>query len=637
MSETWNVARYLIHRLGQLGIDALFGVPGNHLGPFLEVLAEERAAGRTKLAWIGTPTEIGAGSAADGYARIRGVGAVAVTYGVGAFSLLNPIGGAYVEEIPLIVLNGTPTYEQWLNLRSIGLITSHMSQRFESNLDIYRQVTADAQAISIGGLAPWQIDAAFATCVSTRKPVYLEVTEDVFKAECAAPEGEIEATPRGSNRLLLKGAIEAAVAKIRASRRPILWGGEEIDRLRLADDFQGLVEATELPFCTTIGAKSVLSENHPQFHGVYNGKASLPEVRHMFKDVADLRIGLGAWSTSKNLGGDVDLGEDWIKAAHEGVTVGSRFFPKVQLGDFLRGLRAALDDARLAASGEDYYGAGIGELAGAPESRVEFLASLSETEGADPGAASMAEMAPMTGFATIPTMAEAATPEPPLTYDNLFARINKFLDEATEGTGIEATNPYYVVSDAAFALLGSQNLHRVERRSFFAQNAWLAIGYSVGAATGIKLAKPDKRSLVFVGDGSFQETCQEMSSHTRLRQDSVVFVLNNEDFYGIEQMLVHPCFYAGQEPEAYYNVLHPWNYARFAEVFGSKETPMTGFEVRTFTELEDVLRTIADPGHAANRGPILVQVRLARRDYPAAIGYAVEEKCRSANSPSARG
>src|SRR6185295_4678763 len=113
MSETWNVSRYLIHRLDQLGIEHLFGVPGNHLGPFLE----ELAAGRTRLAWIGTPTEIGAGSAADGYARIRGVGAVAVTYGVGAFSLLNPIGGAYVEEIPVIVLNGTPTYEQWLNLR----------------------------------------------------------------------------------------------------------------------------------------------------------------------------------------------------------------------------------------------------------------------------------------------------------------------------------------------------------------------------------------------------------------------------------------------------------------------------------------------------------------------------------------
>ena len=77
------------------------------------------------------------------------------------------------------------------------------------------------------------------------------------------------------------------------------------------------MDATGTPFCTTIGAKSILSENHPLFHGVYNGKASLPEVRRMFKEVAHCRIGLGAWTTSKNLaatwpGGGLD------QAAHEG-------------------------------------------------------------------------------------------------------------------------------------------------------------------------------------------------------------------------------------------------------------------------------------------------------------------------------
>src|SRR4051812_46629404 len=111
-----NVARYLLTRLRQIGIEHLYGVPGNHLGPFL---SELHAMG--EIEWVGTPTENGAGYAADGYARVRGVGAAAVTYGVGAFSLLNPIGGAYVEEVPLVVINATPTFEQWLNFRSIGL------------------------------------------------------------------------------------------------------------------------------------------------------------------------------------------------------------------------------------------------------------------------------------------------------------------------------------------------------------------------------------------------------------------------------------------------------------------------------------------------------------------------------------
>jgi len=165
-----------------------------------------------------------------------------------------------------------------------------------------------------------------------------------------------------------------------------------------------------------------------------------------------------------------------------------------------------------------------------------------------------------------------------------------------------------------------------ERRSYFAQNAWLAIGWSMGAASGIKCALPDRRPLVFVGDGSFQETVQELSTHARLKQDCVVFVLNNEDFYGIEQMLVHPCFYAGRdEDEGFYNILHPWSYARLADVFATPSTPVTGFAVATHGELDEVLRVIADTAHPANRGPILVQVRLPRRSFPRAIGYAVKD------------
>lgn len=159
-------------RLEQLGITHLFGVPGDHLGPFLSTLHE-----KTTVRWVGTPTEGGAGQAADAFARVKsadadpslgeqGIGAVAVTYSVGAFNLLNAIGGAFAEYVPLIAINAAPSYEQWLNQQAIGLLTSHMSQRPESNLEVYRQVTVDAQAISNPGLAPTQIDSAITACLS---------------------------------------------------------------------------------------------------------------------------------------------------------------------------------------------------------------------------------------------------------------------------------------------------------------------------------------------------------------------------------------------------------------------------------------------------------------------------------------
>ena len=611
----WTVARYLAARLAELGVGHLFGVPGNHLGPFLPAVLD---AG---VKWVGNCNEINAGYAADGYARASGVGAVAVTYGVGALSVLQPVGGSYVEEIPVIVITGAPTYEQWLNLRAIGLLTSHMSPNTRSNVDAFRQVTADAQVVTGSRMAPVQIDALLTTMLTERRPVYLEVWENVWAGECAAPEGRLVPLPRPTTKAndVMRGkAVKAAVDLVCALGSPILWGGEEIDRYGLRAEFTSLVDATGIPFCTTIGGKSIVSENHPLFHGVYNGKASLPEVRDIFKNVAKCRIGLGSWTTSKNLGGTRAVGEDWIVAAHQGVSVGSQYFPDVKLGEFITSLRDALVECRQQAERTgtggwtaDYYqvrdaapvAATDSRGMDAPEigSRAEFIASLDAPSPAEQG----------------------------LTYDSFFQRISGFLDESASGSGVDATSPYVVVSDAGFSLLGSQNLKMPQPRSYFCQGSWLAIGYSVGAVTGVKAARPDKRPLVFVGDGSFQETCQELSTQTRLRHDTVVFVMNNENFYGIEQMLVHPCFYepgSGEGP-SFYNELHGWRYHRLAEVFGGPETPMTGYEVRTHAELDRVLRVLENAADPVNRGPVLVQVCVPRADYPRAIGYEVDDHC----------
>jgi indolepyruvate decarboxylase len=193
------------------------------------------------------------------------------------------------------------------------------------------------------------------------------------------------------------------------------------------------------------------------------------------------------------------------------------------------------------------------------------------------------------------------------------------------GSGIEATCPYVVLSDAGFSLLAAQNLLMVERSSFHSQASWLAIGYAVGAVTGYKEGQPNKRAMVFVGDGSFQETCQALSCQTRLGQDNVIFVFNNDGFYGIEQMLVEPRFYreGGDRYKEYYNVLHPWNYAKLAEVFGNDKTPMRGFVISNHGELDDLLKVIDQDKPGC--GPILVQVVVPLRDYPESIKYKVDE------------
>ena len=601
VSPQCTVARYLALRLAELGITHLFGVPGNHLGPFLTTL---RAEG--DIEWVGTPTEGGAGQAADAYARIHGVGAAAVTYSVGAFNLLNACGGAYVEQVPLIAVNASPPYEQWQNYRALGLLTSHMSPRAESNLEAYRQVTVDAQAISHPGLAPGQIDAALTACLSERRPVYLEVMEDLWDEPCPEPEAPLVRRDRpfgARNQPMLDDAVQAVLTLVEehpgpdGRPRPIVWAGEEIDRFRLAGQLTDLVEATGVPFCTTVGAKAVVDEDAAQFHGVYNGHASHPDVHDVFKDWATCRIGLGAWSTSKNLGGEQCVGTDWVMAAHGGVSVGTTYFPDVRLEQLL----PALQDALVKAYGSgglaaDYYAeshAHHGPRAHRPAALEHHRASLRAARSKHRRSEH-------------------------LTYDAVFDRINHFLNH-------ESGDDWTVVSDAAFSLIGSMNLS-LPAGGFLSQVSWLSIGWSIGAATGAALApeRGDARPMVFDGDGAFQETCQELSTHTRIGLRSVVFVMDNGHFYGIEQMLVHPSYYADRDREPdHYNVLHPWHYDRLAEVFTGRDTPANGAVVAHAEDLDDLLDRLGDPADPLNSGPLLVRVRLHRHDYPRAMAYKV--------------
>ena len=610
MSETKQitVAAYLAARLESLGITKMFGVPGDHLGPYISEM--ERT---TNIKWNGGTNEINIGFAADGYAREKGLAAVGVTYGVGALSLINTISGAFVEHVPIVTINAAPTYEQILNFRNIGLLTSHMSTNELSNLNAYSQVTVNQQRITSSTLAPQQIDCALSACISLGQPVYLEVCQNVFTEFCDPPQGPLEVHPRVGSTKQTDAAVEAAVKMIVGDDetpglgKPIFWVGNEVGRKGLREAFLDLVDATGIPFCSTIMAKTVVGETNKHFHGVYNGKASDPDVWNIFKNEANCRLGIGAWSTSKNLGGTKNLGEDWSMAARDGVSVGSQYFPNVMLRDYIPKLKAAL-------------------LAVAD--KIELVSDLYAAASKDKSKALKKGDPKPLGFGSLglffgqtEALMRAVKGAEPLSYDKLFATVNNYLQEKGR------YNNHFVVADAGFSLLGAQTLHMKAQKSFFSQASWLSIGYSVGAVVGLQLAKEgeNEQGLVFVGDGSFQETSTAVSDLTRTRSRNIVFVSNNQDFYGIEQMLVDACYYRDEKPADVYNFLHPWQYEELAKVFHHKETPCHGAVVKTVGELNQLLTRRETPGSDIHEGTLLVRVMLKREDYPKAIKYKVDD------------
>ena len=174
-----TVAGYLLTRLAEAGLISVFGVPGDYNLPILDAIAD-----RPDLAWIGMATEQGAGYAADSYARLRGVGALVTTFGVGELSATNAIAGVYAESVPVVHIVGTPA----LAAREADVTLHHNlpGRDYGHFARMAAKVTA-AQADLRPATAPEEIDRVLSTALRTSRPVYLTIPADVAGIPVLAP------------------------------------------------------------------------------------------------------------------------------------------------------------------------------------------------------------------------------------------------------------------------------------------------------------------------------------------------------------------------------------------------------------------------------------------------------------------
>ena len=548
MGKFWTVGAYLARRIGQAGVGHVFGVPGDYVLPFFDDVV------RSDLELVVTCNELNAGYAADGYARLRGVGAVAVTYDVGGFSLLNAVAGAHAERVPLIVVSGAP--------RTTTAAGRHILHHTTGDLDVqyqvYRQVTEAAVRLTDAAAAPALIDAAIAAL-----PAGAAAVLSGTAAGCG--EGALRrARPvrpghglRGGRRGLARGRGRHRRADRRGRRCAAADGapavaviaGVEAHRLREAQALQEVVEHLGCPFVTTVSSKTVLPETHPQFAGVYIGALGRKRPREVVEE-AGVLLSLGA------LLSDLDLGlyTDGIDPARlvsvnsERVRVGGRVYEQVPLGEFLRALLAAAPaGARM------------------PQAR----------SAADAGSARRAPS---------PAVSAAAEAPRPITVSRFYERMRAFLEPGC-----------VVLADGGDSMLSASDLPMPEDAAFLAQAFYASIGWTVPATLGVLCAEPGRRTVTFVGDGAFQMTAQELSTIARRGQAPVIFIADNAGF--VIERLIH---------DGPYNDVNPWEYARFASVVGGPP----GLVVETEADLERALARVSARGDELH----VVQVKLARDD-----------------------
>ena len=190
-SRRMTIGDFLLRRLNEAGVRHLFGVPGDYN---LELLQQLQDTGSLK--WIGTCSELNSSYAADGYARLNGVGALLVTNGVGPLSAINGVGGAYSEHVPVICIAGS------IPLRSIdrglGMHHTMADGSFDHFLNAYAHVTA-AHARLTPRNAATEIDRLILTAWREKLPVYMELPSDIACELSAGLERCLEKRVRTDN------------------------------------------------------------------------------------------------------------------------------------------------------------------------------------------------------------------------------------------------------------------------------------------------------------------------------------------------------------------------------------------------------------------------------------------------------
>jgi len=468
MKTSSTIGDYLIQRLYAHGVRHVFGIPGDYVLGFYDQLS------RSKLHLVNTCDEQGAGFAADAYARVRGLGAVCVTYCVGGLKIANTTAEAFAEKSPVVVISGAPGMRE----REKNPLLHHKVREFDTQKKVFDQLTIASTVLSDPQTAFQEIDRVLHTALRFKRPVYIELPRD----QVSLPGMAHHKTPvlrERSDPHALRAALAEAEEMIRRARKPVILADVEIHRFGLQDQLLALVQRARIPVAATVLGKSVMGEQHPLYLGIYEGAMGREAVRQ-YVESSDCVIMLGAFMTDINLGiytARLDPARS-IYATSEKLSIRYHTYENVEFRDFMRGL------ARL-------------KLRRRAPRRLP-------------------RPAPVHAFAARPGRTS-------LTVKRLFECLNGFLTENT-----------VVVADVGDALFGATDLFIRERTEFIGPAYYTSMGFAVPASVGAQLANPRLRPLVLVGDGAFQMTGMELATVARCRLNPVVVVLNNRG-YGTER------------------------------------------------------------------------------------------------------
>src|SRR5262245_1986603 len=283
-----TLATALLEGLKAHGAQEVFGIPGDFVLPFFKVIEDSGILPHYTLSH-----EPAVGFAADAAARYRcGLGVAVVTYGAGAFNLVNPIAGAYAERSPVVVVAGAPGARE----RASGFLLHHQARTVDTQAAVFREITCDQAVLDDPPTAPAQIARVLRSARERSLPVYIELPRDMG----GVAAGAVPMLPRQpADQGALAECADEILAKLARARSPVIIVDVEVRRYGVEDRVAALARKLGIPVVTTFMGRGLLEDAPDVVTGTYLGAAGHPAISELVER-ADMLLLLGVIVSDTN-------------------------------------------------------------------------------------------------------------------------------------------------------------------------------------------------------------------------------------------------------------------------------------------------------------------------------------------------
>ena len=456
-----NTAEYLIKQLEELGVNDFFGLPGDYNFNLLYAVENN-----PNTNWIGCTNELNAGYAADGYARLRGYGAIITTYGVGELSAINAIAGSMAENVPVVSIVGVPA-TKCINNRTC-VHHNFQEVNYYACYEAHKPVVA-ATAFLTRDNAKLEIDRVLKILVKEKKPVYIAIPIDIAKMEISDKTVSYDWT---SDEEVLKIVTSKIAAKINSSQKPVILGDVLIKRFDSKIEYREFVTKAGIPVTNFLMGTNIIDMDYEKYIGGYYSKFKNPVAEKMINET-DCLIAVGPVYTDLNAFG-FNLPykiNDHIGIYGTYTYVDGVRYNDVKMSDVLEGITKLIDKKDI---------------------KVEK---------------------PLIGYEHKDCSSKN------LTSEYIYPRLQEFIKEND-----------IIIAETGIIPHGIAPMKFPDSTELQTQTLWGSIGWGTPATLGACLAKPKSRVVLITGEGSHQLTAMEIGNMLRRDVKPIIIVLNNNGY-----------------------------------------------------------------------------------------------------------